>query len=352
MAIEPGLLASIPSWTWIAPALLVAPALEIILERSAIGRWHRVVPILLAIGVSLVLFIVPPDVSGGPGLLLLALIAGLAALVPMPVFSYALDHMARATAALIASAVSLVILFVLVPSPLTGLGRLAGDALGLQEAAAYPVVGLGLLLFGLLTAGMGYALALFIDEVSDRMSSSFSGFLFGGLLLLAALGVAEAVAAGLLAVSVVQYIRFPREKGLHMLLLFPVVACALGVTAFAQANPGVVGSEIFVLPLLVPAVAVITPFVMLEPQVLTWREGISVVIAALVALPLVSLIATRNPTIAGLNAFRPTFAAPLAFEPALVQWAVLYGEVLMIALAFYLIVVMGFSALRRAKIQA
>src|SRR5690606_28570194 len=129
-------------------------------------------------------------------------------------------------------------------------------------------------------------------------------------------------------------------------------ACALGVTAFAQANPGVVGSEIFVLPLLVPAVAVITPFVMLEPQVLTWREGISVVIAALVALPLVSLIATRNPTIAGLNAFRPTFAAPLAFEPALVQWAVLYGEVLMIALAFYLIVVMGFSALRRAKIQA
>src|SRR5690606_25337798 len=153
--------------------------------------------------------------------------------------------------------------------------RLAGDALGLQEAAAYPVVGLGLLLFGLLTAGMGYALALFIDEVSDRMSSSFSGFLFGGLLLLAALGVAEAVAAGLLAFSVVQYIRFPREKGLHMLLLFPVVACALGVTAFAQANPGVVGSEIFVLPLLVPAVAVITPFVMLEPQVLTWREGIS-----------------------------------------------------------------------------
>lgn len=308
-------------------------------------------PVLLAVALSLLLYVVPPVGHEGPGILILALIAGLAVLVPMPAFAYALDHMSRATAAFIASVVSFTILFLLVPSPLTGLGRIVASALGLEGPAAWPVAGVALLLYGLLTAGMGYAFALFIDEVSDRMSSLFSGLIFGALLLLAGLGVGEAVAGGLLAFAVLQFIRMPPEKGLHMLVLFPVVVGALAVTAFAQAHPEVVGSESFVLPLLVPAVAVITPFIMLEAQVLTWREGIGVVLAALVALPVVSLVMTRSPTIAGLNIFGPTFAGPLAFESALLNWLVLYGEVLLIALAFYLIAVMGFSALRRAKIR-
>ncbi|MEN6517623.1 MAG: hypothetical protein ABFC38_05455 [Methanospirillum sp.] len=321
------------------------------LERSAIGRWYRFVPVLLALGLSLLLYVVPPVGHEGPGMLILALIAGLAVLVPMPAFAYALDHMSRAAAAFIASVVSFAILFLLVPSPLTGLGRLVASVLGLEGPAAWPVAGVALLLYGLLTAGMGFAFALFIDEVSDRMSSLFSGLIFGALLLLAGLGVGEAVAGGLLAFAVLQFIRMPPEKGLHMLVLFPVVAGALAVTAFAQAHPEVVGSESFVLPLLVPAVAVITPFIMLEAQVLTWREGIGVVLAALVALPVVSLVMTRSPIIAGLNIFGPTYAAPIAFEPALLKWLILYGEVLLIALAFYLIVVMGFSALRRAKVR-
>ena len=136
-----------------------------------------------------------------------------------------------------------------------------------------------------------------------------------------------------------------------MLALFPVVAGALVVTAFTQASPEVVGSEGFIIPLLVPAVAVITPFILLEPQVLTWREGIAVVLAALVALPVVSLIRTQSLTPTGLNVFGSVYAAPLAFEPALLNWAILYLEVLLIALAFYLIVVMGFSALRKAKVR-
>jgi hypothetical protein len=310
------------------------------------------VPLLLAIALSFLLYVVPPLGREGPGILVLALIAGLAVLVPMPAFAYALDHLSRAAAAFVASAVSFAILFLLVPSPLTGMGRIAASVFGLDGAAAWPVAGMVFLLYGLLTAGMGYAFALFIDEVSDRMSSLFSGLLFGFLLLLAGLDIGEAVAGGLLAFALLQFVRITPEKGVHMFLLFPIAVGALAVTAFAQANPGIVGSESFVLPLLVPAVAVITPFIMLEPQVLTAREGIAVVLAALAALPVVSLIATRSPTVEGLNTFGPTFAAPLAFEPALMSWVVLYGEVLLIALAFYLIVVMGFSTLRRAKVRA
>lgn len=334
------------------PAVFVAPVLELVLERSAIGRWHRLVPAIFALGLSLLLYIIPPVGSEGTGTLILAMIASLAALVVMPAFSYALDHMSRAVAAFIASSVSLTILFLMVPSPLTGMGRAAATVFGLEGSAAWPVAGVGLLLYGLLTSGMGFAFALFIDEVSDRMSSLFSGLVFGGLLLLAGLGIGEAVAGALLAFAVLQFIRMPPEKGIHMLVLFPVALGALAVTAFTQANPGVVGSEIFVLPLIVPAVAVITPFIMLEPQVLTWREGIGVVLAALVALPVVSLITTRNLTVGGLNVYRQVYAAPLGFETALLKWATLYGEVLLIALAFYLIVVMGFSALRKAKVRA
>ena len=309
-------------------------------------------PVLLAVALSLLLYVVPPVGREGPGILILALIAGLAVMVPMPAFAYALDHMSKATAAFIASVVSFTILFVLVPSPLTGMGRLAASVLGLEGPASWPVAGLALLLYGLLTAGMGYAFALFIDEISDRMSSFFSGLLFGVLLLLVGLGIGEAVAGGLLAFAILQFVRLAPEKGVHMLVLFPVVVGALAVTAFTQAHPEVVGSELFVLHVLVPAVAVITSFVMLEPQVLTWREGIAVVLAALVALPVVSLIVTRSPTIDGLNMFESVYAAPLAFEPSLLKWVFLYGEVLLIALAFYLIVVMGFSALRRAKVRA
>jgi hypothetical protein len=326
--------------------------LELVLDRSAIGRWHRLVPVLLALGLSLLLYVFPPVGTEGPGILILALIAGLAVLMPMPAFAYALDHMSRSMAALIASAVSFAILFVMVPTPLTGMGHAAASALGLEGPAVWPVAGVFFMLYGLLTAGMGYAFALFIDEISDRMSSLFSGLLFGGLLLLAGLALGEAVAAGLLAFALLQFIRMPPEKGIHMLVLFPVVVGALVVTAFTQANTILVGSEIFVLPLLVPSVAVITPFIMLEPQVLTWREGIGVVLAALVTLPVVSLITTRSLTVAGLNVFGSVYAAPLAFEAALMKWVILYGEVLLIALAFYLIVVMGFSALRRAKVRA
>ena len=340
-----------PSWVWIAPALLVAPLIELLLERSAIGKWYRAVPALLAVALSLLLYVYPPVGEPGPGTLILALIAGLAVLVPMPAFSYALDHMSRAVAALIASLVSFAILFVLVPSPLTGLGAALAAALGLQGAAAWPMQGLALLVYGLFTAGMGYAFALFIDEVSDRMSSVFSGFFFGALLLLAGLAVGEAVAGGLLAFALLQYIRMPPEKGLHMLILFPVVVVSLALVAFAQANPSLVGSEAFVLRVLVPAVAVITPFIMLEPQVLTWREGIATVLAALVALPAVALVATRTLSIDGLNIYAEAFALPLAFEQALVEWLILYGEVLLIALAFYLVAVMGFTALRQAKVR-
>jgi hypothetical protein len=326
--------------------------LELVLERSAIGRWYRFVPALLALGLSLLLYVFPPAGGEGAGILILALIAGLAVLIVMPAFSYALDHMSRAVAALIASAVSLTILFLLVPSPLTGMGSAAASALGLGGPAVWPVAGVTFLLFGLLTAGMGYALALFIDEISDRMSSLFSGLLFGALLLLAGLGIGEAVVGGLLAFALLQFIRMPPEKGIHMLVLFPVVIGALAITAFTQANPALLGSERFLLPLLVPAVAVITPFIMLEPQVLTWREGIGVILAALVALPVVSLITTRSLTVAGLNVYGTVYAAPLAFQDALLRWTILYGEVLLIALAFYLIIVMGFSALRRAKVRA
>lgn len=335
-----------------APALLVAPVLLLVLERSATGRWSQLVPLLLALACSLALYVVPPVGRDGAGYLLLALIAGLAVLTVLPAFSYALDHMPKAWATLIASAVSLTILFVLVPDPLTGLGRLAADALNLQGPAVWPVAGLGLFVYGLLTGGMGYAFALFVDEISDRMSSLFSGLVFGGLLLLAGLGIGEAVAGGLLAFALLQFLRLAPEKGVHMLVLFPVVVGALAVTAFAQAYPEVVGSEIFVLPVLVPAVAVITPFIMLEPQVLTRREGIGTVLAGLVALPVISLIASRSLTVEGLNIFGQAFAQPLAFESAFLAWLLLYFEVLLIALAFYLIVVMGFSSLRRARVQA
>lgn len=345
-------LAPDPSWVWIAPAILFAPVLELVLERSATGRWHRLVPVLLAVAFSLALYVVPPIGREGVGFLMLALIAGLAVLAVLPAFSYALDHMSKAWAVLIASVVSFTILFLFVPDPLTGLGRLVAGYLGLQGPAVWPVAGLALFVYGLLTGGMGYAFALFVDEVSDRMSSLFSGLVFGAILLLAGLGIGEAVAGGLLAFALLQYLRLAPEKGVHMLVLFPVVVGVLAVTAFAQAHPGVVGSEAFVLPLLVPAVAVITPFIMLEPQVLTQREGIATVLAVLVALPVISLIATRSPTVAGLNIFRPGFALPLAFEQAIMAWLLLYLEVLLIALAFYLIVVMGFSALRRAKVQA
>jgi hypothetical protein len=344
-------LAPDPSWVWIAPALLLALVLELVLERVSVGRWNRIAPVLLVAAACLALYAVPPTAGEGPGYLLLAVIVALTALVPLPAFSYALDHMSRLWAILVAATVSLVILFLIVPSPETGLGLFLAASLGVQGAAAGPLAGLGLFVYGLFTAGMGYALALFMDEVSDRMSSFFSGLVFGAILLLVGLGLGEAVAGGLLAFCLLQYVRFMPEKGIHMLLLFPVVGIAIALTAYTQAHPELVGSEIFVLPVLVPAVAAITPFVMLEPQVLTWREGIAVVLAALVSLPVVSLISTRSLTVAGLNAFGPTYAAPLAFEPALLQWGLLYAEVLLIALAFYLVVVMGFSALRRARIR-
>ncbi len=335
-----------------APALLVAPVILLVLERSATGRWAQFVPLLLAFACSLALYVIPPVGREGAGFLILAMIAGLAVLTVLPAFSYALDHMSKAWAALVASGVSFAILFVLVPDPLTGLGRLIADAAGLQGVAVWPVAGLSLFVYGLLTGGMGYAFALFVDEISDRMSSMFSGLVFGGLLLLAGLGIGEAVAGGLLAFALLHFLRLAPEKGIHMLVLFPVVVGAFAVTAFAQAHPEVVGSEIFVLPILVPAVAVITPFIMLEPQVLTRREGIGAVLTGLVALPVISLIASRSLTVGGLNIFVQAFVQPLAFETAFMAWLLLYFEVLLIALAFYLIVVMGFSSLRRTRVQA
>jgi hypothetical protein len=344
-------LAPDPSWVWIAPALLVAFVVEFVLQRSSIGRWDRIVPILLVATACLVLYVVPPAGSEGFGYLLLAMIVALTALVPLPAFSYALDHMSKLVAAMIAAAVSLAIIFLLVPSPETGLARLVLTLLGIHDAAVWPLVGIGLFVYGLFTAGMGYAFALFIDEVSDRMSSVFSGLVFGAILLLLGLGVGEAVAGGLLAFALLQYIRIPPEKGLHMLLIFPTVVIALVLVAYTQAHPGVPGSEAFLLPILVPAVAVITPFVMLEPSMLTWREGIATVVAALVALPVVSLVMTRDLSLHGINHFGPYYAVPLPFEQALLNWGIIYGEVVLIGLAFYLIAVMGFGALRRAKLQ-
>ena len=344
-------LAPDPSWVWIVPALLLALVLELVLERISIGRWDRIAPLMLIAAACLALYAVPPTGSEGLGYMLLAVIVALTALVPLPAFSYALDHMSRLWAVLIAAAVSLAIVFLIAPSPGTGLGTFLAASLGVQGPGVWPLAGVGLFVYGLFTAGMGYAFALFMDEVSDRMSSFFSGLVFGGLLLLVGLPLGEAVAAGLLAFALLQYVRFMPEKGIHMLLVFPVVGIAIVLTAYTQATPGLIGSEAFLLPILVPAVAVITPFVMLEPQILTWREGIAVVLAALVSLPVVSLIMTRSLTVAGLNAFGPIYAAPLAFEPAVLRWLILYFEVLLIALAFYLIVVMGFSALRRAKVR-
>ncbi|NLX48285.1 MAG: hypothetical protein GXY82_00090 [Methanospirillum sp.] len=340
-----------PSWVWIAPALLLAVILEYVLQQISIGRWDRMVPVLLVLAASLALSVVHPEGKEGWGVLLLAVIVAFTALVPLPVFSYALDHMSRLVAALIATAVSLAVIFLLSPGPETGLGWSLAGALGIQGAAAWPFAGLGLFVYGLFTAGIGYALALFIDEIADRMSSVFSGFVFGAILLLLGLGLGEAVVGGLLAFALLQYIRIVPDKGIHMLLIFPAIAIALAVSAFTQAHPEVVGSEAFVLPVLVPAVAVITPFVLLEPQVLTRREGIGVVLAGLIALPVISLVITRSPTVEGLNAFGPLHAAPMAFDPALVQWGILYLEVVLISLAFYLIVVMGLAALRRPSRQ-
>lgn len=293
----------------------------------------------------------PPTGGEGFGYLLLAVIVALTALVPLPAFSYALDHLSKLVAAMIAATISLAIVFLLVPSPETGLARIVVTLLGLQGAAVWPLVGLGLFVYGLITAGMGYAFALFVDEISDRMSSLFSGLLFGAILLLLGLGIGEAVAGGLLAFALLQYVRIPPEKGLHMLILFPTVLIALVLVAYTQAHPGLAGSEAFLLPILVPAVAVITPFVMLEPAMLTWREGIATVIAGLVALPVVSLILTRDVSLHGINHYGPLYAVPVAFEQAVLNWAVIYGEVLLITLAFYLVVVMGLGALRRAKLQ-
>ena len=328
--------------------MFVPPVLHLALRRSVTRRWQQLVPVLLAVAFSLALYAVPPAGREGAGFLLLALTGSLAALVALPVFAYALDRLSSTTAVLIASAVSIGLLFLLAPTPVTGLGVLVANLLGVgATAAAWPIAGLALFLFGLLTAGIGYALALFVDEIADRMSSIVSGLFFGVLLLLAGLAIGEAVAGGLLALALLQYLRIVPEKGVHMLLLFPVAVGALAVTAFTQANHGMAGSEGLVLPLLVPAVAVLVPFILLEPQVLTRREGIAVVISALLAFPLVSFVLTRQMEVAGLAAFGPLYAGTLAFEPALVAWGVVFFEILLISLAFYLVVVMGLSALRR-----
>ena len=279
------------------------------------------------------------------------MIASLAVLVALPAFAYALDRLSRTTAVLVSSAVSVGLLFLFASTPLTGLGVLLAALLGVDPAAAWPIAGLALFLFGLLTAGVGYALALFVDEIGDRMSSIVSGLFFGTLLLLAGLAIGEAVAGGLLALALLQFIRIVPEKGVHMLLLFPTVAGALVVTAFTQAYPGMVGAEAIVLPLLVPAIAVLVPFVLLEPHILTRREGIAVVVSALVTLPLVSFILTRQMELAGLNAFGPLYAETLAFEAALVRWGLVFVEVFLVSLAFYLVIVMGLSALRRPASQ-
>ncbi len=340
------------SWIWFAPVVLVPPVLYQALQRSVTERWQQLVPLLLTFAFSLALYAAPPTGRDGVGFLLLAVIASLATLIARPAFEYALDRLSSTAAILVASAVSIGLLFLFASTPLTGLGVLLAGLLGIEAAVAWPIAGLALFLFGLLTAGIGYALALFVDEIGDRMSSIVSGLFFGALLLLAGLAIGEAVAGGLLALALLQFIRIVPEKGVHMLLLFPAVAGALAVTAFTQAHPGMAGTEAIVLPLLVPALAVLVPFVLLEPQVLTRREGIAVVVSALVTFPLVSFILTRQMTIAGLNAFGPLYAETLAFEAALFRWGLIFVEVILLSLAFYLIVVMGLTALRRAKVQA
>ncbi|HOV66767.1 MAG TPA: hypothetical protein PLI31_00210, partial [Methanoregulaceae archaeon] len=183
--------------------------------------------------------------------------------------------------------------------------------------------------------------------IADRMSSLVSGLFFGVLLLLATLMIGEGVLGGLLALALLHLVRLVPEKGIHMLLLFPVTAGGLVVTAFAEGAQGLVGSESLILPLIVPALAVITPFILLEPRVLTRREGVGTVVCALVALPVVSLLQGWQTPLATLNAFGPAFAERLGFEAALFRWGVLYVEVLLIALAFYLLVMMGLAAYRR-----
>ncbi|KAF5058051.1 hypothetical protein DSECCO2_350450 [anaerobic digester metagenome] len=336
-----------PSWAWFAPAVLVPPALYLVLKRGVTERWQHVVPVLLAVACSLALYAVSPTMREGVGFLLLAVTASLATLVALPAFSYALDRVPRAAAVLVATAVSLVLLFLLVPTPLTGLGTLISGIAGTEDPASWPIAALALFLFALLTSGIGLAFMIFVDEIADRMSSIVSGLFFGILLLLASLAVSEAVLGGLLALALLQFIRFVPEKGIHMLLLFPITAGVLAVTAFTESNPALIGSESLVLPLLVPALALIAPFVLLEPQVLTRREGVGIVACSLLALPAVSLLQGRQPGIASLNAFVPAYGEHLAFEPALLHWGVLYVEVLLFALAFYLLVMMGLSAYRR-----
>lgn len=336
-----------PSWAWFAPAVIVPPVLYMVLGRGVTERWQQVVPVLFAIALSLALYAVPPAGREGAGFLLLAVTASLATLVSFPAFSYALDRISRSMAVLVAGLVSIVLLFILIPTPLTGLGVLISGVAGIGAPASWSVASLALFLFALLTSGIGYSLVLFIDEVADRMSSIVSGLFFGLLLMLASLVVGEAVMGGLLALTVLQFIRLVPEKGVHMLLLFPVTAGAIALTAFTESAPALVGSESLVIPLLVPALAVIAPFVMLEPRVLTRREGVGTVLCALIVLPTVSILQEWNLEVAALNRFGAIFTEHLAFEPALLRWGVLYIEVLVIALAFYLLVMMGLSAYRR-----
>ncbi len=336
-----------PSWIWFAPAVFVPPVLVQLLDRGVTERWRQVVPVLLGLACSLALFAVPPAGREGYGFLLLAVTVSLAAPVTLPAFSYALDRVSRTTAVTIAGAVSLFLLFSFLPSPLTGLGALLVNIGGIAGPVTWPITSLVLFLYALLVAAIGHALVLFIDEIADRMSSLVSGLFFGVLLLLATLMIGEGVLGGLLALALLHLVRLVPEKGIHMLLLFPVTAGGLVVTAFAEGAQGLVGSESLILPLIVPALAVITPFILLEPRVLTRREGVGTVVCALVALPVVSLLQGWQTPLATLNAFGPAFAERLGFEAALFRWGVLYVEVLLIALAFYLLVMMGLAAYRR-----
>jgi hypothetical protein len=340
-------LAPTPSWLWFALAALLAPLLSIGIDRSVLGRWRRLIPVFIVLVLLSVLPLLPPTEDGGLGVLVLALIASLGAVVVFPAFDYALGRFSRPAALLASAGISIGILFVLAPSPVTGLGSLLVSVLGLQGAATLLVVGFAFFVFSLLTAGIGFAFVLFMDEIADRMSSVVSGLLFGALLLIAGLGVGEAVAGGLLAYALLHYIRIAPEKGMHMFLLLVLVAGSIVLTSFADAYPQIAGVEAVILPLLVPAVAVITPFVLLEPQNLTRREGVATVLSALAAFPVVSLISSRAMDVPGLNAFFPLFAEPVAFETALLRWSAVYIEVLTVSLAFYLIVVMGLSALKR-----
>ncbi len=327
--------------------MLVPPILYQVLKRGVTERWQQIIPVLLAIACMLALYAVSPTGREGAGFLLLAGLVSLATLVILPAFSYALDRVSRTMAVLVAGAVSIVLLFIFVPSPLTGLGTLLSGIAGIETHGSWPIASLALFLFAMITSGIGYALVLFVDEIADRMSSIISGFFFGMLLLIASLFVGEAVLGGLLALALLQFIRFVPEKGVHMLLLFPVIAGAVTITAFAQSAPMLVGSESLVLPLLVPAVAVITPFVLLEPRELTRREGVGTVACSLLALPVASILQGWGQGTLSLNVFGSLFSEPLAFEPALLRWGVLYAEVLLVALAFYLFVMMGLSAYRR-----